>query len=123
MHVPLKQPFSSDSHSLLNANEMYAILNKYKIPIGIFTGHYHATKITQEGHIVHVSTPALISYPNAFRFITVHNYRNKVVFDIKYTPTRLDELQKKAKLLVFHASAYFGSENDRTVTITIEKEK
>lgn len=123
MHVPLKQPFASDKHRLLNADKMYEILNKYNNPIGIFTGHYHTTKVTKEGHLVHVSTPALISFPNAFRFITVHNYKNKVVFDIQYMPTRLTELQKKSKLLVFHASTYYGSESDRTVSITIEKGK
>ena len=123
MHIPLKQPFASDTHRLINADKMYEVLNKYKNPIGIFTGHYHTTKVTKEGNIVHVSTPALISYPNAFRFISVHNYRNKAVFDIQYMPTRLTELQKKSKLLVFHSSIYFGSETDRTVTITVEKEK
>ena len=123
MHVPLKQPFSSDTHRLLNAGEMYEILNKYDNPIGIFTGHYHTTRVIKEKNIVHVSTPALISYPNAFRFITVHNFKNKVVFEIQYVPTRLLELQKKSKLLVFHASTYYGTESDRTATITIEKRK
>ncbi|MGN1125187.1 MAG: metallophosphoesterase family protein [Candidatus Gastranaerophilaceae bacterium] len=123
MHVPLKQPFSSDSHRLLNATQMYDILKKYNNPIGIFTGHYHTTKVTQEENIVHVSTPALISYPNAFRFITIQNYKNKAVFEIQYMPTRLHELQKKSKLLVFHASTYYGDEKDRTVTITIQKRK
>ena len=123
MHVPLKQPFSSDTHRLLNADKMYNILNKYKNPIGIFTGHYHTTRVMQEGNIVHVSTPALISYPNAFRFITVQNLKNKVIFEIQYVPTRLVELQKKAKLLVFHTSIYYGTESDRTVTITVDKRK
>ena len=123
MHVPLKQPFSSDSHRLLNAEAMYKILKQYNNPIGIFTGHYHVTKVIQQNNIVHVSTPSLISYPNAFRFVTVNNYRNKAVFEIQYTPTRLLALQKKAKLLVFHASTYYGTEKDRTVTITIEKRK
>ena len=121
MHVPLKQPFSSDSHRLVNADEMYSILKKYNNPIGLFTGHYHTTKVTKEGNLVHVSTPALISYPNAFRFVTVHNHKNKSVFEIQYMPTRLHELQTKAKLMVFHASTYYGDEKDRTVTITIPK--
>ena len=121
MHVPLKQPFSSDSHRLVNAEEMYSILKKYNNPIGLFTGHYHTTKVTKEGNLVHVSTPALISYPNAFRFVTVHNYKTKSVFEIQYMPTRLHELQTKAKLMVFHASTYYGDEKDRTVTITIPK--
>lgn len=121
MHVPLKQPFTSDSHRLLNSESMYKILRKYDNPIGIFTGHYHTTKVTREGNIIHVSTPALISYPNAYRFITINNYKNKVVFEIQYTPTRLAELQTKAKLLVFHSSMFYGTESDRTVTITIDK--
>ncbi|MGN0017423.1 MAG: metallophosphoesterase family protein [Candidatus Gastranaerophilaceae bacterium] len=123
MHVPLKQPFSSDSHRLLNADKMNDILNKYSNPIGIFTGHYHTTKVFHKDNIVHVSTPALISYPNAFRFVTVKNLKNKTIFEIQYMPTRLAELQKKSKLLVFHSSTYYGSEADRTVTITIEKRK
>lgn len=123
MHVPLKQPFSSDSHRLINSLSMYNILKKYNNPIAIFTGHYHTTKVTQEGNILHVSTPALISYPNAFRMVTVKNYKNKTVFSIEYMPTRLKEIQKKAKLLVFHSSMYYGDEEDRTVTITINKGK
>ncbi len=123
MHVPLKQPFSSDTHRLLNADAMYRVLHKYNNPIAIFTGHYHTTRVMYQDNIIHVSTPALISYPNAFRFITIHNYRNKAVFEIQYTPTRLLDLQKKSKLLVFHASTYYGSEKDRTNTITIEKRK
>lgn len=123
MHVPLKQPFSSDSHRLLNAEQMYRILHKYDNPIAIFSGHYHTTRVITEKNIVHISTPALISYPNAYRNISVHNHKNKVVFEIQYKPTRLLELQKKAKLLVFHSSTYYGSEKDRTVTVTIEKRK
>lgn len=121
MHVPLKQPFTSDSHRLLNSDSMYKVLRKYNNPIALFTGHYHTTKVTREDNIIHVSTPALISYPNAYRYVTIHNYKNKVVFEIQYTPTRLKELQKKAKLLVFHSSTFYGTEKDRTVTITIDK--
>lgn len=121
MHHPLKQPFTSDGHRLLNADSVYQILNKYDNPIAIFSGHYHTTKVLKDDNIIHVSTPALISYPNAYRYITIHNYKNKAVFEIQYTPTRLSELQTKAKLLVFHSSTYYGDEKDRTVTITIEK--
>lgn len=123
MHVPLKQPFSSDTHRLLNADKMYDILAKYNNPIGIFSGHYHTTRVFHKNNIVHVSTPALISYPNAFRFVTVKNLKNKTVFDIQYMPTRLADLQKKSKLLVFHSSTYYGTESDRTTTITIERGK
>lgn len=123
MHMPLKQPFSSDNHRLLNSDEMYKVLLKYNNPIALFTGHYHTTRIMQENNLIHVSTPALISYPNAYRYVKIDDYKDKVVFKIQYAPTRLKDLQKKSKLLVFHSSIYYGDEKDRTVTITINKGK
>ena len=97
------------------------ILKKYSNPIAIFSGHYHTTKVMQQDNIINVSTPALISYPNAFRFVTIKNLKNKTIFEFQYVPTRLTEIQKKSKLLVFHASTYYGNESDRTTTITIER--
>ena len=56
-------------------------------------------------------------------FNKIDDYKDKVVFKIQYAPTRLKDLQKKSKLLVFHSSIYYGDEKDRTVTITINKGK
>jgi len=121
MHVPIIEPFPSNGHKLLNAGAVQGIIEKYKNPIGVFSGHYHAAKITQNGNVLYVSSPALVSYPNAFRVITVRNQRKKVVFDIQMKETRETSVQKMAKLLVFGATIYTGGEKDRNGIYEINK--
>lgn len=121
MHVPIVEPFPSPNHKLLNANEVQTVLEKYKNPIAVFQGHYHATKITQQNNILYVSTPSMVSYPNAFRIINISNHRNKVVFDIQMKETNEKNVQKLAKLLVFASSLYTGEEKDQSYTYTIKK--
>ncbi len=121
MHVPVIEPFASASHLLLNANEVRTIIEKHKNPIAVFQGHYHAAKITQHDNVLYVSTPSLVSYPNAFRIIKVTNHRKKVVFDIEYKETRLKNLQKLAKIMSFAANIYSGEEKDHSGTFEIKK--
>lgn len=121
LHFPLYEPFPSFHHKILNSDEFYAVLNKYDMPIAIFSGHYHATKITKEGHILHVSTPSLVSYPNAFRIVTVTNLKNKVVFNFVFKETNLKEIQKKAKLLTFSSKIYSGNDADQNTTVVMDK--
>lgn len=121
MHVPIIEPFNSPNHRLEDADKVEEILNKYKNPIAVFQGHYHVAKITQKENIVYVSCPAMVTYPNAFRMITINNYRNKVVIDIQDKETRLKDVQKLAKLLIFSSNFYMGEEKDRNATITIKK--
>jgi len=123
MHVPIKEPFSSPNHRLLNANEVDEILHKHKNPIGVFTGHYHAGKILQNDNVLYISTPALVSYPNAFRLVNVMNYKNKVVFDVQLKETRLKNLQKLAKLMVFNSTIYTGEEKDQSAIYVINRKK
>lgn len=121
MHVPVIEPYNSPNHRLLDADKMEEILNKYKNPIGVFQGHYHGAKITQKGNILYVSCPSLVSYPNAFRMISVNNYRNKVVFNIQNKETNLKNIQKLAKMLVFGTTIYSGEEKDQNGTFIIKK--
>jgi 3',5'-cyclic-AMP phosphodiesterase len=121
MHNPLVEPLHSESHKVLNADEVLKVINKYKNPIAIFSGHYHTTKITQIGNVLHVSTPSLVSYPNAFRIVKVSNQKNKVVFDIYFKETRFKEVQKRAKMMAFGSSTYYGSDKDRSGTYVIKK--
>lgn len=121
MHVPILEPFNSPNHRLLDADKVEEILNKYKNPIAIFQGHYHVAKITQKDNIVYVSCPSMVTYPNAFRLITISNFRNKVVIDIQDKETRLKDIQKLAKLLIFSSNFYLGEEKDRNATIIIKK--
>lgn len=121
MHIPVLEPYVSPNHRLLDADKMEAILSKYKNPIAVFQGHYHGAKITQKGNILYVSCPSMVTYPNAFRMITITNYRNKVVFDIQEKETRHKDIQKLAKLLIFASDFYTGGENDRNAVVTIKK--
>jgi 3',5'-cyclic AMP phosphodiesterase CpdA len=121
MHVPAVEPFSSSSHKLLNDDEFLNILSKYKNPIGVFSGHYHATKIIPRGNIIFVSTPSLVSYPNSFRIVKVKNNRNNVIFDIKFKETSLKDAQQLAKMLVMQSSMYYGEDDDRDFVYKINK--
>ena len=121
MHIPVLEPYNSPNHRLSDADKMEEILNKYKNPIGVFQGHYHGAKITQKENILYVSCPSMVTYPNAFRMITVTNFKNRVVFNIEDKETRLKNIQKLAKLLIFSSSFYVGEEKDRNATITIKK--
>lgn len=121
MHVPVIEPFASPNHRLKNASEVMALIESYKNPIGVFQGHYHAAKVTQHDNVLYVNTPALVSYPNAFRIINVTNYRDKVVFDLNWVETREKTIQKMAKLLVFTGSVYTGETADQSGVYEIKK--
>ncbi len=121
IHFPLLPPFDSHHHEILNANEFKAVLDKYKMPIAIFSGHYHMTKIRKRGNILHVSTPALAGYPNSFRIVEVKEKHNKVEFNFKFMETNLKDLQAKTRLLTLGGARYYGKPEDRNTTITLEK--
>ena len=121
LHGPLIEPLHSANHATLNADKTLAIINKYKNPIAVFSGHYHTTKITQMGNVLHVSTPSLISYPNAFRIVKVTSQKNKAIFDISFKETRYKDVQKRAKMMAFGSKTYYGADDDRSGTFVIEK--
>lgn len=121
MHVPAVEPFASPNHKLRNASEVISLIESYKNPIGVFQGHYHATKVVQHGNVLYVSSPALVSYPNAFRIVTVSNYKDKTVFDLKWVETREKTVQKMAKLLVFSGLIYSGEAKDRAGVYEIKR--
>ena len=122
LHFPLQEPFSSHSHRIKNKNAVDAILAKYSMPIAIFSGHYHVTRIIQKGNILHVSTPSMIMYPNAFRVVTVHDFKDRVVFDFEFKETNLKEIQKTSKLLTISDGLAYGTETDRINSITLYKQ-
>ena len=121
MHFPIEEPFSSHNHRITNKDEVDKILSKYSMPIAIFSGHYHVTRLMQKDNILYVSTPSMIMYPNAFRVVTVHDYKDKVVFDFEFKETNLKEIQKTSKLLTLSGGLAYGTEQDRENTITILK--
>lgn len=121
MHVPVTEPFASPNHKLRNSSEVINLIESYKNPIGVFQGHYHATKVVQHDNVLYVNSPALVSYPNAFRIVTVSNYKDKTVFDLKWVETREKTIQKMAKLLVFSGLIYSGEAKDRAGIYEIKR--
>ena len=121
MHVPLIEPFASPNHRLRNATKIMSLIESYKNPIGVFQGHYHAAKVVQYNNVLYVNTPALVSYPNAFRMVNVTNYKDKVTFELSWFETREKAIQKMAKLLVLASSIYTGEEKDQSGIYEIKK--
>ncbi len=123
MHFPVVEPFYSPSRRILNLEEFKKILEKYNMPIAVFSGHYHSTKITKRGNILYVSTPSLINYPNAFRIVTVENKKKHVEFKLDFFETRLKDFQLKTKILSFGGVLYYGKPSDRNAVIIIDKKR
>ena len=121
LHFPLEEPFASHHHRIDNKAEVDNILAKYSMPIAIFSGHYHATRIIQKDNILHVSTPSVIMYPNAFRVVTVHEYKDKVIFDFEFKETNLKSIQKTSKLLTLSGGLAMGTEQERVGSVTIPR--
>lgn len=121
LHHPIQEPFPSFNHRIVNAEEVKEIINNHPIPMAIFSGHYHATKIYKENNILHVSTPSLVTYPNAFRIISITNLKNKIIFTFDFRETNLKELQKKAKLMTFSSNMLKGEQSDQNTIVILDK--
>lgn len=73
LHFPAVEPFKSQSHNILEPDntKFLDIVKSYKNVIGVFTGHYHASRIQKIANKIHASCPAVVQYPNAFREIII----------------------------------------------------
>ena len=122
LHHPMTYPAKASDHNIVNDFALKEILKKYDNPILVLGGHFHACKIEQDGNILEVASPALVSYPNAFRFITIDNKKDKTTFVIDYRETRLKDIQAigKQKLTWGH-KWIIGNTSDRLTTVVIDK--
>ena len=119
-HAPV-EPFVAKEHSIINADEFNNILVKYKNPIIVLSGHYHATKIRRAGNIVYVSTPSMVTYPMAFRHIKITNYKDRVVYDFEFMPTRLENIREENRQSVISYGTLAGFEKDRNTQFIFHK--
>ncbi|MCR5261912.1 MAG: metallophosphoesterase [Candidatus Gastranaerophilales bacterium] len=122
LHHPITYPAKSSDHNVINDFELKKMLKKYDNPVMVVGGHFHACKVERDGNIVEVASPAIVSYPCAFRYITIDNKKDKTAFIIDYKETRLKDIQElaKKKMKWSHKWAY-GGESDRITTIVIDK--
>lgn len=121
LHHPSVEPFVANEHSLLNAKEFNEILLKYKNPIVVLSGHYHATRLHHWGNLVFVSTPSLVTYPMAFRHIKIVNFKDRVEYKFEFIPTRLDEIKEQNRQSVISYSTLSGNIYDRDLTFIYHK--
>jgi len=121
-HHPVVEPFKSEHHKIINSDEYMEIIKQYKkTPIIIFSGHYHAAKIIRQGNIIHVSSPSLVTFPNAFRYVNITNYNDRTIFNIKYMETSLEDVRKQSKLNAMASATLKGMPGDRNIVITVRK--
>ncbi|MBQ7287196.1 MAG: metallophosphoesterase [Candidatus Gastranaerophilales bacterium] len=121
-HAPV-EPFVAKEHAIKNANEFNEILLKYKNPIIVLSGHYHATKIRQYGNLVFVSTPSMVTYPMGFRHIKITNYKDRVVYNFDFLSTNLDNVKEENRQTVISYGTLAGFEKDRNTQFIFQKRK
>ena len=113
-HVPVVEPYSSEHHKLLNSTEVLKHLYSYNRPIIWLSGHYHSTKVIQDGKLLFISSPSLISYPNAYRIVNINSQKDKVLVDLYFKETNLKDIKNRAKLRVIFSGLLEGEESDRS---------
>lgn len=120
-HVPIDEPYSSSNHKLSNEYEVKSLLKKYSNPIIVLQGHYHCVRARQKDNIVYITSPSLVTYPNAFRIININSNKNKTIVDVFLRETNLKDVQTRSKLRLLGVESLYGTENDRNTTFEIIK--
>ncbi len=120
-HAPVIEPFQSEHHEILNKNEVLKYVYSYNRPIIWIAGHYHGTKVIQDGNKLFINSPALITYPNAFRILNINSQKDKVLVDIYTKETTLKDIQRRAKIRTLFADMLYGEEKDRNGTYELSK--
>ena len=122
-HVPIDEPFSSSDHKMKNEYEIKSLLKNYSNPIIVLQGHYHCAKARQSDNIVYITSPSLVTYPNAYRVVNIHSNKKKTTVDVFLKETNLKNIQTRAKLRVLGTERLYGSVEDRNNTFNINKDK
>lgn len=120
-HVPIDEPFPSSNHKMENENEVKNLLKSYSNPIIVLQGHYHCTRARQRDNIIYISTPSLVTYPNAFRVININSNKNRTLVDIFLKETSLKDIQTRSKLRLLGTESLYGEECDRNNTFEIKR--
>ncbi len=120
-HVPIDEPYSSPSHKMKNEIEIKELLNNYSNPIIVLQGHYHCVRARQKDNIVYITSPSLVTFPNAFRVININSNKDRTMVDVFLKETNLKDIQSRSKMRLFGVESLYGSENDRNTTFVIKK--
>lgn len=122
-HVPIDEPYSSSNHKMLNEYEIKSLLKSYTNPIIVLQGHYHCVRARQDNNIVYITSPSLVTFPNAFRVVNINSDKNRTLVDVFLKETNLKDIQTRSKLRLFGIDSLYGTEQDRNTTFEIKKNK
>ena len=122
-HIPLDEPYSSADHKLNNEQEVQELFENYANPIIVLQGHYHCVKTKQKDNILYITTPSLVTYPNAFRVININTHKDTVLVDVFLKETNLKDIQRRSKMRLLGIDTLYGDECDRNNTFEIKRKK
>lgn len=122
-HVPIDEPYSSSNHKMVNENEIKTLLNSYSNPIIVLQGHYHCVRAKQKDNIIYITSPSLVTFPNAFRVININSNKNRTMVDVFLKETNLKDIQSRSRLRLLGVSSLYGEECDRNTSFEIKKKK
>ena len=118
-HFPLITPFKSPSHEVTNREEYLKILDKHKNVIMVLAGHYHAAKAVTRNNVLHITTPSMIEYPHAFRYLIVDDKAGKIKVQSKLFFDESQNADEDSNLPVNQLK--MGQEKDGNFTKVLEK--
>lgn len=118
-HVPIIEPYSSSNHKMLNEYEVRKLLKTHKNPLIVLQGHYHCVKIRQDENMLVITSPSLVTYPNAFRVININSNKTRTLVDVYLKETNLKDIQTRSKLRLMGTEKLYGEECDRNASFEL----
>jgi len=119
-HFPLVYPIQSFDHGVTNQKEYFKLIESHPNVKAVFAGHFHVTKISKKKHILHVASPPMIQYPDAFRVVRMEETDAGVKIDIKTVDTRLTQVRETSRIESPASELQIGKEADRTYSETLK---
>ena len=123
-HFPLLPPFKSPSHEITNRNEYFDVLDRHKNVIMVLSGHYHASHAAQRNNVLYITTPSMIEYPHAFRYLTVDSDKKNVIIKSQLVMDIDQNDKEDTTNAISRLKLGLPSDNDFTVKLknTVPKE-
>lgn len=119
-HHPVVPPFEGGDHWVFNSNEYLNVIDKHKNVVAVLSGHYHCVKASVRNNVAHLSAPALVQYPNAYRVLTFKDKGKCTVVSSEFKNTRLVDVQKKSRdAMKKNRAIYSGQPKDQNFVLTL----
>lgn len=120
-HYPVIEPYKSITHKVLNAEEYLDIIKSNPNVIAVLAGHYHGTKVEKKDGVIFVTTPSLIEFPYAYRYYSIEDIDNKIIFHSEVRGVNFKALQYRFAQNCQERPLNCGTKSDRNSTIVIPK--